>query len=72
MPEAREAQKTLAQKCALREQLRSRAKVERKISEVRRLHGLRQGKYSRRESTGLQVQMTATTVNANRLLHLDG
>ncbi len=40
--EARAAQCTAEQKRALRERLRPRAKVERKISEVLRLHGLGQ------------------------------
>ena len=53
--EARAAQKTPEQKRALRERLRPRAKVERKISEVLRLHGLRQGRYFGLKKTDLQA-----------------
>jgi Transposase DDE domain len=43
LQEARAEQRTAEQKKALREKLRPRAKVERKISEVLRLHGLSGG-----------------------------
>lgn len=68
--EARAAQKTPEQRRALRERLRPRAKVERKISEVLKLHGLRQGRYFGQEKTELQAQMTAAMVNAKRLFTL--
>ncbi|MCA1717322.1 MAG: IS1182 family transposase [Actinobacteria bacterium] len=68
--EARAEEKTAEQKRALRERLRLRAKVERKISEALRLHGLRQGRYFGREKTELQAQMTAAMVNAKRLFTL--
>jgi hypothetical protein len=68
--EARAAQKTPEQKRALRERLRLRAKVERKISEVLRLHGLRQGRYFGLKKTDLQAVTTATMVNAKRLFIL--
>jgi hypothetical protein len=68
---ARAAQKTREQKRASRERLRPRAKVERKISEVMRLHGLiRQGRYFGQEKTDLQAQMTASMANAKRLFTL--
>ncbi len=67
---ARAAQKTPEQKRALRERLRPRAKVERKISEVLKLHGLRQGRYFGQEKTELQAQLTASMVNAKRLFTL--
>src|SRR5215217_8076165 len=67
---ARAEQKTADQKRALRERLRPRAKVERKISEVLRLHGMRQGRYFGQEKTELQAQMTAAMVNAKRLFTL--
>ncbi len=70
LQKARAQQKTPEQKRALRERLRPRAKVERKISEVMRLHGLRQGRYFGEEKTELQAQMTAAMVNAKRLLTL--
>jgi hypothetical protein len=66
---ARAEQKTADQKKALRERLRPRAKVERKISEVMRLHGLRQGRYFGLK-TDLQALMTASMVNAKRLFTL--
>jgi Transposase DDE domain len=44
--------------------------VECKISEVLRLHGLRQGRYFGQEKTDLQAQMTAAMVNAKRLFTL--
>ena len=65
---ARAEQRTAEQKKALRERLRPRAKVERKISEVLRLHGLRRGRYFGLEKTDLQAVMTASMVNAKRLL----
>jgi hypothetical protein len=67
---ARAEQKTPQQKEALREQLPPRAKVERKISEVLRLHGLRQGRYFGLEKTDLQAVMTASMVNIKRLFIL--
>jgi hypothetical protein len=68
---ARAQQKTPEQKRALRERLiRPRAKVERKISEVLRLHGLRQGRYFGLKKTDLQAVTTATMVNAKRLFTL--
>ncbi len=67
---ARAEQKTLGQKRALRERLKPRAKVERKISEVMRLHGLRQGRYFGQQKTEQQAVITATMVNAKRLLTL--
>lgn len=67
---ARAQQKTLEQKRALRERLRPRAKVERKISEVLRLHGLRQGRYFGLKKTDQQAVITATMVNAKRLFIL--
>ena len=68
--QARAAQKTPEQKRALRERLRPRAKVERKISEVLKLHGLRQGRYFGLKKTDLQAVTTATMVNAKRLFTL--
>jgi hypothetical protein len=67
---ARAAQKTPEQKKALRERLRPRVKVERKISEALRLHGLRQGRYFGQEKTDLQALWTASMVNAKRLFTL--
>jgi Transposase DDE domain len=69
---ARSEQKTAEQKKALREKLRPRAKVERKISEVMRLHGLRQGRYFGEQKTDLQAVMTASMVNTKRLFTLSG
>lgn len=68
--EARAEQKTAEQKKALRERLRPRAKVERKISEVLRLHGFRQGRYFGLKKTDLQAVTTASMVNAKRLFTL--
>lgn len=68
--EARAAQKTPEQRRALRDRLRPRAKVERKISEVLRLHGMRQGRYFGLKKTDLQAVTTATMVNAKRLFML--
>jgi transposase len=67
---ARAEQRTAEQKRALRERLRPRAKVERKISEVLRLHGLRRGRYFGLEKTDLQAVMTASMVNTKRLFTL--
>jgi hypothetical protein len=44
--------------------------VERKISEVMRLHGLRQGRYFGQQKTDQQAVITATMVNAKRLFTL--
>ena len=68
LQKARSEQKTAEQKKALREKLRPRAKVERKISEVLKLHGLRRGRYFGEQKTDLQAVMTATMVNTKRLL----
>lgn len=70
LQKARAEQRTAEQKKALREKLRPRAKVERKISEVLRLHGLRRGRYFGLEKTDLQAVMTAAMVNTKRLLTL--
>jgi hypothetical protein len=70
LQQARAEQRTAEQKKALRERLRPRAKVERKISEVLRLHGLRQGRYCGLKKTDQQAVMTATMVNAKRLFTL--
>ena len=67
---ARSEQMTAEQKKALREKLRPRAKVERKISEVLRLHGLRRGRYFGEQKTDLQAVMTASMVNTKRLFTL--
>jgi len=64
---ARAAQRTLGQQRALRERLRPRAKIERKIAETFRRHGLRRGRYLGLEKTDLQAVFTATTVNTKRL-----
>jgi hypothetical protein len=70
LQKARAEQKMPDQKRALRERLRPRAKVERKISEVLRLHGLWQGRYFGQEKTELQALWTASMVNAKRLFTL--
>ena len=70
LQQARAQQRTTEQKKALRERLRPRAKVERKISEMMRLHGLRQGRYFGLEKTDLQALMTASIVNTKRLFTL--
>jgi hypothetical protein len=44
--------------------------VERKISEVLRLHGLRQGRYFDLKKTDLQAVTRTTIVNAKRLFTL--
>ena len=67
---ARAAQRTPEQRQALKERLRPRAKIERKIAELLRRHGLRQGRYLGRARTQLQAAMTAALVNAKRLLAL--
>jgi transposase len=67
---ARAAQRTPEQRRALRDRLRPRAKVERKIAELMRRHGLRQGRYLGVAKTGFQAVMTATMVDAKRLLTL--
>ena len=67
---ARAAQKTPEQRLAPRERLRPRAKVERKIAEVLRRHGLRRGRYRGRRKTDLQAVLTATMVNPKRLTRL--
>jgi transposase len=70
LQQARAAQRTPEQKRALRERLRPRAKVERKLAELMRRHGLRQGRYLGRLKTDLQAVLTGTLVNAKRLLAL--
>jgi hypothetical protein len=70
LQKARAQQRTTEQKRALRESLRPRAKVERKIAEVLRLHGLRQGRYLGLKKTDQQAVMTAAMVNAKRLFTL--
>ena len=67
---ARAEQRTAEQKKALRDKLRPRAKVDRKISEVMRLHGLRRGRYFGEQKTDLQAVMTAAMVNSKRLFTL--
>ena len=64
------AQRTPEQRHALNERLRPRAKIERKIAELLRRHGLRHGRYLGRARTQLQAAMTAAVVNAKRLLAL--
>jgi hypothetical protein len=70
LQKARAEQRTAEQKKALRDKLRPRAKVERKISEVLRLHGPRRGCYFGEQKTDLQAVMTATMVNTKRLFSL--
>ena len=70
LQEARAAQRTREQRRALRDRLRPRAKIERKIAEVLRRHGLRQGRYLGLAKTSLQAVFTATLVNVKRLLTL--
>ena len=67
---ARGSQRTPEQRRALRERLRPRAKVERKIAELVGPHGLRQGRYFGERKTDLQAVFTATMVNAKRLFTL--
>jgi transposase len=70
LQQARAAQKTPEQRRVLRERLRPRAKIERKIGEVCRRHGLRQARYYGQTKTDLQAVMTATMVNTKRLTRL--
>lgn len=70
LQKARGSQRTPEQRRALREKLRPRAIVERKIAELVRPHGLRQGRYFGEEKTDLQAVFTATMVNAKRLFTL--
>ena len=70
LQQARAAQRTPEQQRALRERLRPRAKVERKLAEVLRRHGLRQGRYLGQAKIGLQAAMTGALVNTKRLLTL--
>ena len=70
LQQARAAQRTPEQRRALRDRLRPRAKVERKIAEVLRRHGLRQGRSLGLVKTDLQAVLTATLVNVKRLLTL--
>lgn len=67
---ARAAQQTPEQRRALRERLRPRAKIERKMGELCRRHGLRQARYHGRTKTELQAVMTLTMVNTKRLTRL--
>jgi transposase len=67
---ARAAQRTPEQRRALKERLRPRAKIERKIAELLRRHGLRRGRYLGQARTQLQAAMTAAMVNTKRLLAL--
>ena len=67
---ARAQQKTPEQKRALREKLRPRAKVERKIAELVGLHGLRQGRSFGEHKTDLQAVFTATMVNTKWIFTL--
>lgn len=62
----RSERRTAEQKKALREKLRPPEKVERKISEVLRLHGLRRGRYFGEQRTDLQAVMTGAMVNTKR------
>ena len=70
LQQARAAQRTPEQRRALRDRLRPRAKVERKIAEVMRRHGLRQGRYLGLPKTEFQAVLTATMVDTKRLLTL--
>jgi hypothetical protein len=70
LQQARAAQRTPEQRRALRDRLRPRAKVERKIAELMRRPGLRQGRYRGVAKTGFQAVLTATMVDAKRLLTL--
>ncbi len=70
LQQARAAQRTPDQRQALRDRLRPRAKIERKIAEVLRRHGLRHGRSLGLAKTGLQAILTATLVNVKRLLTL--
>jgi transposase len=66
----RAAQQTAEQRRALRERLRLRAKVERKIGELCCRHGLRQARYHGQKKTELHAVFTATMVNTKRLMRL--
>ena len=70
LQQARAAQRTPEQRRALRDRRRPRAKIERKIAEGLRRHGLRQGRSLGVAKTGLQAVLTATLVNVKRLLTL--
>jgi transposase len=70
LQQARAAQRTPEQRRALRDRRRPRAKVERKLAEVLRRHGLRHGRSLGLAKTGLQAVLTATVVNVKRLLKL--
>lgn len=70
LQQARAAQRTPEQRRALRDRLRPRAKVERKIAELMRRHGLRQGRYLGLLKTEFQAVLTATMVDTKRLLSL--
>ena len=54
----------------MREKLKPRAKVERKISEVMGLHRMRQGRYFGQQKTDHQQMITVTMVNTKRLITL--
>jgi len=70
LQEAHAAQQTPEQRLVLRDRLLPQAKVERKITEVLRRHGLRRGRYHGRRKTDLEAVFTATVVNTKRLLKL--
>jgi transposase len=70
LQQARAAQRSPEQRRALRDRLRPRAKVERKIAEMMRRHGLRQGRYLGLLKTEFQAVLTATLVDTKRLLTL--
>lgn len=70
LQQARATQRTPEQRRALCNRLRPRAKVERKIAELMRRHGLRQGRYLGLLKTEFQAVMTATMVDTKRLLTL--
>jgi len=67
---ARAAQKTPERRRGLRERLRPRAKIERKIGELCQRHGLRQARYHGQAKTEFQAVMTATMLNTKRLMLL--
>jgi hypothetical protein len=68
--QARAAQRTPEQRRALRDRLRPRATIERKIAEVLRRHGLRHGRYLGLVKTALHAVLTPTLLNVKRLLTL--
>jgi Transposase DDE domain len=70
LQQARAAQRTPAQRRALRDRLRPRAKVERKFAELMRRHGLRQARSIGMRKTDLQAVLTVTVVNVKRILAL--